>query len=73
MKGWAKVKSAAAYADVGERTLREWLKNGLRHVRVRNTIRMRYEWIDDFLESFAIDDNEVDRIVSDVCKGIGIE
>lgn len=68
MQGWAKVKKAAAYADVSERTFREWLKEGLRHVRLRGTIRIKFEWIDEFLESFSVEENEVDRIVDEVFK-----
>ena len=32
--GWAKIKTAAKYAGISERTMREWLKQRLRHARL---------------------------------------
>jgi len=72
MQGWAKVKNAAAYADVSERTFRNWLKEGLRHVRLRGTIRIKFEWIDEFLESFSVEEDRVEQIVDDVMKEINL-
>ena len=46
MRGWAKVKSAAKYADVSERTIRSLLKQGLKYSRVSsNMILIRYDAI----------------------------
>lgn len=65
--GWAKVKPAAKYAGIGERTLRDWLKQGLKHSRLSTgTILISYCAIDDFLERFTVDDDQVDRIVDEV-------
>ena len=70
--GWLKPKSAARYCDIGERTLRTWLKeDGLRHVRIRGSILIKQQWMDAFLESFEIKDNDgdkVDAIVDNVMK-----
>ena len=65
MDGWAKIKGAAAYAGVSERTLRKWLKNGLRHARLPSgTVLIKYSWIDEYLEGFEdTHENEVNRIV----------
>jgi len=75
MEGWCKIKKAAAYADVSPRTIREWLKKGLKHSRVKGgTIFIKYGWIDEFLESFQILESEagrVDRIVDEVMKELG--
>jgi excisionase family DNA binding protein len=71
--GWAKVKTAARYADVSERTLREWLKNGLNHVRLNTgTILINYSWIDTYLEQFKTSGhrNEVDQIVDEALQGL---
>jgi hypothetical protein len=63
--GWLQVKSAAAYADVCERTMRSWLKKGLRHSRLPSrTILVKAEWLDEFLENFEVDrENEADQII----------
>jgi len=67
--GWAKIKKAAKYADIGERTMREWLRKGLKYSRLPSgTILVRYSDIDDFLESFSVNGDQVDKIVNDVCK-----
>ena len=43
MEGWACIKKAAQYADVSVRTMRDWLKEGLKHSRLPSgTIRIRY-------------------------------
>jgi excisionase family DNA binding protein len=70
MHGWLKPKAAANYCNVGERTLRTWLKDeGLRSSRVRGSILIKISWIDDFIEKHEVGNgDEVDRIVSDVCK-----
>ena len=71
MKGWAKVKVAAKYAGVSERTLRNWLKDGLKFSRLNSgTVLVRYDDIDDFLNSFAVSKSKVDEIVDSVFKDI---
>lgn len=70
MDGWAKIKPAARYAGVGERTFRDWLKEGLRHSRLPSgTILIQYEWIDEFLDSFEVQKDEVDRITEEILRG----
>jgi excisionase family DNA binding protein len=67
MLGWCKVKNAAKYADVSERTIREWLKEGLKHSRLPSgTIRIRYSDIDEYLEQFQVNDNLVDTVVDEI-------
>ena len=68
--GWLKVKNAARYADVSERTFRDWLKDGLRHVRLRGSIRVKPQWIDSYLLGYEINRDQVDVIVDDVCRGL---
>lgn len=69
MEGWATIKNAAKYADVSERTFRDWLKNGLKHSRLNaKTIRIRYSDIDEFLERFQADDHLIDDIVDSVMR-----
>ena len=69
MKGWAKIKTAAKYSGVSERTLRKWLKSGLRHSRLPSgTILTKTEWMDEYLERFEVVENEVDKITESICK-----
>ena len=64
MEGWANIKNAAKYADVSERTLRTWLKEGLRYAKLpTGTIRIRYDAVDAFLEQFADSQHQVDAVV----------
>jgi excisionase family DNA binding protein len=73
MKGWGKVKEAAAYAGVSERTVEEWLKKGLRCSRLPTGLRLiKYQWIDEFLEKYADSANRVDQIVDDVVRALKI-
>jgi len=69
MDGWVKVKVAAKYAGVSERTFRDWLKCGLRHSRLNTgTILIRYAWIDEYLHDFEEKENQVDGIVDEFFK-----
>jgi len=71
LEGWGKIKSAARYAGVCERTLREWLKLGLKYSKLRSgMILIRYGDIDQFLESFLHEDNRVEKLVEEVCREI---
>ena len=70
-RGWAKVKVAARYAGVSERTFRQWLKDGLKHSRLRSgTILVKYEWIDEYLENSAVTDtlDKVKQFVDSIIK-----
>jgi hypothetical protein len=64
MNGWAKTKAAAKYAGVSDRTFPPWLKDGLRHSRLPSgSILIRYTAINEFLEHYSNDHNQVDEIV----------
>ena len=68
-RGYAKVKKAAKYADVSERTFRDWLKDGLRHSRLNTgTILVAYTAIDEYLARFEVSRNQVDNIVDEVMQ-----
>ena len=69
--GWAKIKDAAEYSGISVRTMRDWLKNGLKHSRLPSgTILIKREWIDDFLTRFEVAENEAERITNQVMEGI---
>lgn len=74
MDGWGKIKAAAMYAGIKERTMRNWLKQGLRHARVPSgTILIRYRDIDDYLEQYCGSDHQINRIVDDVVKEFAVK
>ncbi|UCE07354.1 MAG: helix-turn-helix domain-containing protein [bacterium] len=69
--GWGKVKVAAKYGGVGERTFRGWLKNGLKHSRLPSgTILVRFSEIDRYLERFVVNNDQVDEIVNEVMEDL---
>ena len=65
MEGWGKIKPASRYAGVSDKTLRTWLKNGLRHARLPSgMVLIKYTWLDEFIKGFEDDsENEANRIV----------
>jgi hypothetical protein len=68
-RGYAKVKKAAKYADVGERTFRDWLNNGLRHIRLPSgTIIIPFALIGEYLLRFEVSTNELDEIVDQAVR-----
>ena len=71
MTEWLKIKSAALHADSCERTTREWLKKGLRHVRLPSgSIRIKKAWLDEFLMQFENTENQVGDLVDEVFEGL---
>lgn len=71
MTGWAKIKKAAEYSGISERTMRDWLKDGLKHSRLPSgTILIKYEWLDAYLEAFAAKEDQVDMIVKETLRGM---
>jgi excisionase family DNA binding protein len=69
MDGWASVKKAAKYADISERTMRDWLKSGLKHSKPSGgMIRIRYSDIDDYLLKYQVNENFVDAVVDEILR-----
>lgn len=69
MNGWGKIKPGANYAGVSVRTLRDWLKMGLRHTRLPSgTILIKYSHIDEFLSQYEVDINEADKIADEIIE-----
>jgi len=69
MSGWSKIKSAAKYAGISERTMRDWLKDGLKHSRLPSgTVLIKYAWVDEYLEAFAVKEDQVDKIVNETMR-----
>ena len=71
MKGWAKIMPASQFAGVSPRTMRKWLKEGLRHSRLPSgTIIISFDAIDEFLSSFEVQNDEVNQIVEEISKEV---
>jgi hypothetical protein len=70
-RGYAKVKTAARYAGVSERTFRDYLKAGLPHFRLSTgTILIAYRDIDAWLQQFRVYDSRIDSIVNELTEGL---
>ena len=71
MTGWTKIKGAARYSGISERSFRKWMQQGLRYVRMNTgMILIRYRWVDEYLEKFEVTGNEIDEITEEICKEI---
>lgn len=71
MEGWARIKEGAKHGGVKERTFRDWLRAGLKHSRLPSgTILIRYSWIDEFLEKYQANENQIDKIVNEILKNL---
>ena len=71
-----KRKPARKYGgDVSENTWRDFMKNGLRHIRLPSgTLLFRSDWIDNFLMQFEVNKTdakkEIDRIVDEMTSSV---
>jgi predicted site-specific integrase-resolvase len=71
VNGWCKIKKAAAYADVSDRTLEDWLKQGLKFVRLPTGTRLiKYEWIDEYLQGYVYSENNIDEMVEEIMSKV---
>jgi len=69
--GWLKIKSAAEYCDMGERTVRDWIKQGLPFAKLPSgTVLIKRQWLDDYLESFMTTRNEAEKVADEILKGM---
>jgi len=72
LRGWLTVKKAAKYCGMSERTVRSWLKQGLKHSRLSSgTILIKIAWMDEYLETYAVQENEIDKVVEGVVRELG--
>lgn len=67
MNGWGKIKVAAEYAGVSERTMWDWLKQGLRHSRLPSGhVLIAYSDIDAYLRRFQVDNDVIENAVDEI-------
>ena len=66
-RAWGRIKQAAVYAGVKERTISEWLDDGLRCARCnRKTVLIRYTDIDAYLLKFIDNEADIDVLFDDL-------
>lgn len=72
MSRWMKIPAGAEYAGVSIRTFRDWLKKGLKHVRLDSGMILTKDiYVDSFLEQFIVQDSTtsstfVDEMLKDI-------
>ena len=67
MEGFITIEQAAQHVGVTPRTLRKWLKEGLKHVRVSSRlIRTKMAWVEDFMGSRLHSRNHIEELVNSV-------
>ena len=69
-KGWAKVRKAAQYAGISERTLWTWASQGMPYAKINGTALFNYEDLDAYIRKHTVNRNEVKEIVKDVLKNL---
>lgn len=70
MRGWLRILPAAEYCCVSPRTLRKWLRRGLKHSRVGGAILIKVDDLDEYLERFSETSNKVDEMVNRVVREV---
>ena len=67
---WKKIRDAAQYIGMSERTVRELLKQGLPHSRLPSgTVLVELEQIDEWLRGFSVEQQQ-QAIIQDLLSGI---
>ena len=64
MQGFARLKTACQYADISMSTLKNWIKDGLRPLKIKGVVLIRYADIDSFIEQH--DQYDSDEIESQI-------
>lgn len=66
---WFKIKQGASHGGVSPSTFEDWLKDGLRYIKLPSGTRLtKPEWIDQYLVQFEVpnEKDQVDELVSKV-------
>jgi hypothetical protein len=62
MDGWVKPSIGAEYAGTSLKTFRGWLKDGLKHSRLKSGhFLIKIQNIDEYLSRFEISESRLDR------------
>jgi len=69
-RGWLRIKDACDYCSVSERTIRNWMGEGLRFSKVKGVVLIKANNLDEFLKKFEERKSQVDRVVDEVMRDI---
>ncbi len=70
---WFKVKTAASYIDVSDKTVRRMLKKGLPFVRLPGgSIRIHRPDLDEFMTQFRAHESRVEEVVSEILGSLDL-
>ena len=62
MTTWFSISEAGKHAGVCPRTVKNWLKKGLRSIKVGSVVRIKDQWVDSFLEQHEQVDSDVIKV-----------
>jgi predicted site-specific integrase-resolvase len=72
MIGWGRIKQISDYTGgTSVRTIRKWLKSGLKHSRLPSgTIYINYKDVDEYMRQFEVNENALDVMVDEIVKDL---
>lgn len=62
--GWFRVRDAAKYTGVSERTVRDWLTEDLAFAKVKGIVLIKVEWLNEWLERQRVGQDRAAKINS---------
>lgn len=65
---WGRVPTCARRVDVSERTVWQWLSQGLPHARVNGTTLIKFSDLDEWLARHRVERDKVRDIVDGILK-----
>jgi hypothetical protein len=65
---WLRVKRVAERADTSTRTVRRWMKSGLRHSRISGIPYISESALDEWMRAHEVADDPAVRIADDVLR-----
>ena len=70
-QGWEKIVTIAKYVDKKPRTISGWLKMGLPYSKVPGgSVLIKFSDVDEFLNKYKHNTNEIEAMVKDLMQGI---
>ena len=67
---WLTRSDIAEELNVSCRTVSGWMRSGLRYSKVGRLVRVKRSDLDAFLEGHAVEGNEIDDLVNEICADI---
>lgn len=67
-KEWGRVPTCARRVDVSERTVWQWLSQGLPHARVGGTTLIKFSDLDEWLSKHRVERDKIKDIVDSIVR-----